>query len=120
MKNFKFSEVKYFLESKSITIENKILKDVIFFGIGSLNFAKNNELTFFHNDKYVDSLALTKAKSCFIRGKYSHFLPKTCQPIIVKDPYLAFAYTSILFFPKNTSTGIVKNDINIHLETTLG
>ena len=120
MKSFKFSEVKSLLESKSIKIENKILKDDIFFGIGSLNFAKNNELTFFHNDKYSNFLAMTKAKSCFIREEYSHFLSKTCQPIIVKDPYLAFAYTSNLFFPKNISNGIIENDINIHPETTLG
>ena len=66
IKKFFYSELRNFLQSKSIDIESTISNDSYFFGISSLELAKENDITFFHNSKYTDLLALTKAKACFV------------------------------------------------------
>ena len=65
-KKFIYSELRNFLQSKSIDIESTMSNDSYFIGISSLELANENDLTFFHNSKYANLLALTKAKACFI------------------------------------------------------
>jgi len=120
MKTYKFSEIKYFLESKSIKIHSKITNDEVFFGIGSLNLCNEKDLTFFHNDKYLSLLTNTKARGCFINEVNSKLLPNSCIPLIVDDPYLAYAHITNFFYPKENSNGIIDKNTNIHPETILG
>ena len=54
MKKFLYSELKSFLQSKLIKIESIISDNSYFLGISSLEFAKENDLTFFHNSKYFN------------------------------------------------------------------
>ena len=54
------SELRNFLQSNSINIESAISDDSYFFGISSLESAKENDITFFHNSKYANLLALTR------------------------------------------------------------
>ena len=100
IKKFFYSELRSFLQSKSIDIESTISNDSYFFGISSLELAKENDLTFFHNSKYANLLALTKAKACFVTKDHSKLLNKLCVPIIVNDPYIAYALTTNFLFPK--------------------
>ena len=53
IKKFSYSELKRFLQSRSIDIESTILNDSYFLGINSLELANENDLTFFHNSKYA-------------------------------------------------------------------
>ena len=94
MNKFLYSELKKFLQSKLINIESTISDNSYFLGISSLKIANENNLTFFHNNKYIDSLSLTKAKACFITKEHSKLLNKLCTPIIVNDPYFAYALTT--------------------------
>ena len=100
MKNYKFSEIKNFLESKSIKIHSEITNDEVFSGLGSLSLSKENDLTFFNNDKYSSLLTDTKARGCFINEVNSNLLPKNCIALIVDDPYLAYAYITNFFLSK--------------------
>ena len=120
MKNYKFSEIKSFLESKSITIQNKISNNEVFSGLGSLNLCNENDLTFFHKEKYSSFVYATKARGCFIKKINSNLLPKSCIPIIVDDPYLAYAYVSNFFYHEEKSSGLIENFTNIHPETIFG
>ena len=66
--------------------------------INSISNAKSRYI-FFSNIKYLDRIKLTKAKACLIKKDYK--LPsKKCKPIIVKEPYLAFAMLTNLFNKK--------------------
>ena len=71
IKKFLYSELKSFLQSRSIDIESAILNDSYFLGINSLELANENDLTFFHNSKYANLLATTQAKACFIAKDHS-------------------------------------------------
>ena len=45
---------------------------------------------------------------------YVKYLNSTCYPILVENPYLAFALTSNLIHPKVISNSIIKNSVVIH------
>ena len=113
IKKFIYSELRNFLQSKSIDIESSISDDSYFSGINSLELAKENDITFFHNTKYADLLAFTKAKACFVNKEHSKLLNKLCLPIIVSDPYIAYALTTNFLFPKQKSNGFINSSSNI-------
>ena len=120
MKKFLYSELKTFLQSKLINVESTLLDNSYFLGISSLKFANENKLTFFHNTKYINLLSLTKAKACFITKEYSKLLNKSCTPIIVNDPYRAYALTTNFLFPKQKSNGFINAYSNIDDTAILG
>ena len=80
---------------------------MVFGSINTLLYANNNDLTFFHNTKYLSDLKSTKAKACFIENKNIQYMNNNCIPIIVEDPYLAYALTTNLICPSVKSNGIV-------------
>ena len=120
MKKFFYSELRNFLKSKSIDIESKISNNSHFFGISSLELAEENDLTFFHNSKYANLLTSTKAKACFVTKDHSKLLNKLCVPIIVNDPYIAYALTTNFLFPKQKSNGFINSCSNIDDLATIG
>ncbi len=97
MKKIKYLEIKNKLSSNQIDIHSDIDENMIFHGIKSILDAKNEDLSFFSNTKYIDNLQYCKAKVCVIKDEFKDYLPKSCQPIIVKDPYLVLAYLTELF-----------------------
>ena len=119
MKKFQFIELKKFLEKNNQPISATIDEKEIFNGINSLSLSSKYEITFFHNSRYQNLLSSTKAKACFINDSNKKFLPTTCYPIIVEDPYLAFAYTTHLFSDLNQSTGIIDKTSSIHKDTII-
>ena len=78
-----------------------------------MELAKENDLTFFHNSKYANLLVSTKAKACFVTKDHSKLLNKLCIPIIVNDPYIAYALTTNFLFPKQKSNGLINSCSNI-------
>ena len=101
MKQIKYKEIKVLLKKHSQKIISKISDDEIFLNVKTILNASDNDLSFFSNLKYLKDLKNTKAKACLIEDKYKEYLPKNCEPIIVKDPYLALALISNL---KNDDT----------------
>ena len=101
MKQIKYKEIKVLLKKHSQKIISKISDDEIFLNVKTILNASDNDLSFFSNLKYLNDLKNTKAKACLIEDKYKEYLPKNCEPIIVKDPYLALALISNL---KNDDT----------------
>ena len=47
-------------------------------------------------------------------------LPKTCLPILVNDPYQAYALTTFLISPKNISNGIIADKAFLNKKLILG
>lgn len=66
--------------------------------IAKLNEAKETDLTFFHNQKYINDLKTTKAYACIISSKFKDYLPNSVIPIIVSQPYLALGYLLKKFY----------------------
>ena len=118
--NFSFLEIKSFLNKYDIDLMSDIPDNSIFSNISSLSNSKPNFITFFNDDKLFDSLQATKSKACLISEKNKHKLPLNCLPILVKDPYLSFAYLSKFFNPKIISSGRINKEITISDDIILG
>ena len=121
MKKIKYKEIKELLNKNSLEIISNISDDEIFSSIKTISNASDKDLSFFSNQRYLDSLKNIKAKACLIENKYKEHLPKNCEPIIVKDPYLALALISNLqsedSFKSNgilSKNAIVNSQSNLH------
>ena len=116
MNNMKFNTFKTiikYLEQNQIQIQSELKHDEFFENVNSIEEANNKDLIFFNDIKYLDLLKNTKAKACFLNNDHVNLLPKNCYPIIVKDPYLAFAHITNLFYEKIKSNGIISKNVNI-------
>ena len=121
MKIIKYKEIKELLNKNSLEIISNISDDEIFSSVKTISNASDKDLSFFSNQRYLDSLKNIKAKACLIENKYKEHLPKNCEPIIVKDPYLALALISNLqsedTFKSNgilSKNAIVNSQSNLH------
>ena len=113
MKKIKYSILKNKLHSNSIEVLSSIGEDETFNRLNSISRANKDDLSFFSNILYVDELQNCKAKACLINHEHSKYLPKNCQPIIVKNVYLAFAYVAEFFSEIRQSNGVISSLTNI-------
>ena len=67
----KYQEIIKYLNENSIDFSSKLNDNTIFSKISSVDNAQNNDLSFFSNIKYIDSLKLTKAKACLINKEFN-------------------------------------------------
>ncbi len=116
MKTIKYIDIKNILEKNNLEVFSKINNNEVFLNIKTISNSSNNDLSFFSNPKYLNNLKNINAKACLIKKEFVQFLPKTCNPIIVEDPYLVLALISKIFnSEKIESNGIIsKNTIIDH------
>ena len=69
-------------------------KDKKFYGVSTLKNAKENELSFLINSKYVEDLKKTKAGAVFVEEKLADKVPEGVVALIHENPH--FAYTLCL------------------------
>ncbi len=120
MKQIKYLEIEKILEANSVKAHSDIGKNETFINIKTITNSSNNDLTFLANKKYINELKTTKAKACLIENSFIKFLPDYCKPIIVKDPYLAFALISNLFNDQNIkSNGVISKNSYISTKSTI-
>ena len=112
MKKIKYKEILANFKQNSIIVETNLNSEEEFLNINSVLNSNKDDLTFFSNKKYISDLKKTKAKGCIITKQYVNHLPKTCIPIIVSDPYYAFATLTKLFSKvANISNGIISKNV---------
>ena len=92
----------------------------LFSGVNTLDKSNINEISFFHNLKYLNDLKKTNAGACFINKKYSKFVPSTCMPIYTNNPYKYFIHTLNFFNPKRISTGKISQNSIVSKNAKLG
>ncbi len=120
MKKIKYKEIKELLNKNSLEIISNISDDEIFSSVKTISNASDKDLSFFSNQRYLDSLKNIKAKACLIENKYKEHLPKNCEPIIVKDPYLALALISNLQIEDSfKSNGILSENAIVNSQSNL-
>ena len=108
LKKINYKDIKNILEKNSLEVNSSLSDDTSFTNIRTIINSTDKDLSFFSNIKYINDLKRIKAKACLIEKKYVNFLPKNCDPIIVKDPYLVLAILSNDLFNKNfKSNGII-------------
>ena len=121
MKNINLTEIVECLNQNSIQVQVSLELNILFKSIQSISNAENNDLSFFSNDKYLNHLKKIKASACLIRKEHVNHLPENCLPIIVEEPYLAFAALSKLFSDtEKKSNGIISKLSSISKECIIG
>jgi UDP-3-O-[3-hydroxymyristoyl] glucosamine N-acyltransferase len=85
--------------------------DIEISSLNTLKDASENELTFFHSDKYQNDIPDTKAAAIIIDAKFSHLVPSTCKELTTDEPYLKMAVASKLFAPKLIDNELGEADI---------
>ena len=89
-----FSKLFDYFDKNNLNYSSNISLGQKFDNLNSINNANALDIIFFNEISYKDKLNKTKAIACFIKDDFKLFLPPTCFPIIVDDPYLAYAHTS--------------------------
>ena len=102
-----FSDIVNYLNKYSIDVVSNIPRNKVIYGIGSISGSDENHITFYSNNEYHNLINSTKAYGCLIKNIDECILPKNCFPIIVKDPYLAYAYLSNFFYPTEASNNSI-------------
>ncbi len=64
---------------------------IVISGVGPLETSASGQLVFIDNPKYLDSLLSSQASACLVPPKYADRVPEAVVPIVVKDPYRAWA-----------------------------
>jgi UDP-3-O-[3-hydroxymyristoyl] glucosamine N-acyltransferase len=72
-----------------------------FSGIGPLDKAGPNAVTFLDNVQYVGQAAVTKAGLCIVGQRHAEKLAPETIRLVVKEPYRAFAKIAATFFPQS-------------------
>ena len=120
MKKIRYIDIKNIFNKNSLDVNSKISDDEIFFSIKSIKNSTNKDLTFISNQKYLNDLKKIKAKACLIEEKFLEYLPNHCEPIIVKDTYLALALVSYIFSNDSLkSNGIISENSLIHSQSKI-
>ena len=108
------------LSNHKVKVNTNLDPNIEFSNIRSILSCDHDDISFFSNEKYLDNLKFIKAKACLINEKYVSFLPKTCQPLIVNDPYLAFAILTDIFFKMSIiSNGIISKSTIINKKSKI-
>jgi UDP-3-O-[3-hydroxymyristoyl] glucosamine N-acyltransferase len=75
----------------------KNIKNIKISLANSLEYATNNDISFFNEVKQLDNLKQTKAKVVFIKQEFIKYLPKNTIALISKQPYVCLAIASSFF-----------------------
>tara|TARA_B100001123_G_C15206807_1_gene985609 strand:- start:161 stop:1156 length:996 start_codon:yes stop_codon:yes gene_type:complete len=119
-KNLSFEKIKICFDDNSIQFTSNLDNNTHFNRINTIDTSEKDDLTFFHNNKYLHLLKSTKAKACLIKKEYSNYLNEKCEPIIVNDPYLAYAFLTNLISPIDKSNGKVHENVIISNHSKIG
>tara|TARA_E500000178_G_C17034093_1_gene762288 strand:+ start:2127 stop:3113 length:987 start_codon:yes stop_codon:yes gene_type:complete len=120
LKKIKYSQIKKLLKEHLLEINSDVEDDEYFNSIKTISNSTHNDLSFLSNIKYLNNLNKIQAKACLIEKKYVSFLPKSCKPIIVNDPYLALALLSNIFNDSNLpSNGIISKQTSINKDSKI-
>jgi len=75
------------------------LAGLVLNGVAALDDAGPDDLSFFDNPAYADALAGTRAGACLIAPKFAAKVPEHTVPLIVSEPYRAFARIAATLYP---------------------
>jgi UDP-3-O-[3-hydroxymyristoyl] glucosamine N-acyltransferase len=73
----------------------------VFHGIGPLDGAGPDAVTFLDNAQYVGQAANTKAGLCVVAQRHADKVAKTTVVLIAREPYRAFAKIAAAFYPQS-------------------
>ena len=92
------------LKELAKTIDIHIDSDTEITGLNTLLDAKENEVTFLENKKYINDLSKTKAAAVLVKEEFVKNVPSNTIALVCDEPYINLAYLSKAFAPKLVET----------------
>ena len=84
----------------------KFKKKIVINNIKDLKSANSNDLSFFHNSKYLKSLKQTKAKYVITDKKHSNIVRSYCTPLLVDNVLKSVSIITNFFYPNSLNDGV--------------
>lgn len=75
-------------------------KSCLITGLNTLTLAKESQISFLDNKKYIKDLENTKAAAVFVKKEFASLVPLGTIALLTEEPYLMLAYASKLFSSK--------------------
>lgn len=108
-------------EPLNVDIEKKMT------GVAPLNLANNSEITFYHNPKYKEALAQSKAGLCILHPDQINSTPNGMGVLLTPTPYRLYAKIAGIFYKEKPiqqmgihPTAFVSSSAKIGKECSIG
>ena len=88
--------------------------EILIDDISTLEEARINDISFFHKNKYLESLKKTKSQVILVDKNFNLDLNKNL--IICQDPYYSMAKVALIFYPDSTYPNYYFNDADRSIE----
>ena len=88
--------------------------------IAPLALAKQNDITFFFNTKYIDDLKNTKAGVCILKEEHIKYAPDGITLVITPNPQLVYALLIDVFYPEQDREAIISKSAHIDTSAKIG
>lgn len=112
--------LKKICQELDINLPYPFSEEKLFCGISPLSKASHNDLSCYHNTKYLETLKKTQAGACLITKQFAQYVPSSVIPLIVSHPYRAFGKIATLFYPKTLSREEGLDFVSIHPSARIG
>jgi len=114
--------------AKILEIETNIESDKEIIGMNTLKEAKENEISFFDNKKYLQDLSNTKAGAVILKPEFKDYLPKETIGLFTSEPYLKMAILTKYFAkplirqgePIIDKSAVIMENVSIGANTKIG
>ena len=118
--------MSYTLAELAEKVQGKVKGDgtLLITGLGTLEKAQSNELSFLANPKYANQLASTQAGAVLVKSQA--LAEQLDNAIVTANPYLAFAQLSHVFVPQTQSwqgihaSAVIAANVTIAEDVTIG
>jgi UDP-3-O-[3-hydroxymyristoyl] glucosamine N-acyltransferase len=89
-------------------------------GVGPLQAAEPDELSFLDNRRYLPALKATRAGAVIVHPDMAAHVPEATAAIVTPEPYMAWARAAALFFPVPPAAPGVHPSAVVHPDAVLG
>lgn len=96
------------------------------YGVKTLKTAESGSISFLSNSKYAADAGSTQASAVIVSAEDKDLLPSHVVPLVVPNPYAAFAQVLTLFHPAETAvagiheTAVIDSTANVHPSAEVG
>ena len=117
--------VKFSKIIKSLELNIKVGIDREIHDIKDLVASSDDDITFFHSNKYVDVAKKTKASFCLTTDSLKNYLPKSCLALVVDNVLVSTSIITSIFYPDSINdnfdeTAILINDTHFKDKVDFG
>ena len=107
--------IKFSKIIKSLELNIKVDTDREIHDIKDLIASTDDDITFFHSNKYRDVAKKTKASFCLTTDSLKNYLPKSCLALVVDNVLVSTSIITSIFYPDSVNdnfdeTAILIND----------